>query len=177
MALDSLDSNFKILAALNEEAMIDGDMDVVTTITTGVGSHSNTVVNWNNRREGWRKRSATYPLDNRSSKRMGGKWDPLDDRNPRGGQRQLGSKDQASFKEGSLRNGDGDSCVKCEGGADSDRLKSEESVGDTSVNGESGDDSNVKGEGGERGVGMITLTPKEVEEAKELVLKLMGYFS
>lgn len=158
--LDALEANFSTLATLHEEAMKEGDASVITAITDRVGSHRNAVVNWSSKnnitvRGAGRKRSAT---------------DPLDDGNVRGGRRRCGSKELASSSREGLRSGGG----SIEGG---DRLKSviSEAGGGSSVPSEedtgNGCSSVDSGDGDQKGVG-ITL-----EEAKDLVQKLMTFFS
>lgn len=199
--LDALEANLKTLVTLHKEAMLQGDAGVVTAIDAGVGSFRNTVVNWsckdNRTVGGGRKRTATDPVDMRNlsknkrieSRKKRSAMNPRDYGNTRG-RRQQGSRDLALFEEEGLRSGGGGSCVKSEGDVGGDRLTSEGSAGGTNAKSEDGGGGgggescegvaggSVGSADGERGAGVgVTLTAKDVEDAKELVQKLMGYFS
>lgn len=212
--LDALDANFKTLASLHEEAVKEGDANVVTSIAAGVASHRNTVVNWRSKNKrievtgrkrsatdpldegsirGWRKRHGSKELGSREGLRSGGGGRCVSsDRLKNEGGEASGGGDRLKSKDGaSVRSEDGDrmksgSGVRSESSGSIDRLKSEGGVrsgcGDRS-NSEGGagvssvvTESTDRSRSGEKGVG-ITLDAKDVEEAKELVQKLMSYFS
>ena len=172
-ALDALESNFKTLISLHKEAVTEGAEGVINTITTGVGSHRDMVGTWSSTNKlsgGGRKRSATDSLcegtSNKNKKVGAGQKRRASDHQEgsvRGAQRWRGSGDSSPLRKGA-RSRSGEKTVKGE----RDRLRGEADTGSGGVRSGSGEDTASEA---------ITLAPKDVTEVKELMQRLMGYFS
>lgn len=187
IVLDSLQSNFQALARLHDEAVLAGDSQVVAAIAAGIGSHRAAVVSWEQTeglREGGgggRKRGAASPVDSSSrehKKRLAGD-----------GGRSLETAAEGQHVDdtrtecqpdivrgklvvrGSISEDTGpELSSSCEGGSDGNQSNNRGTTG-------SQEPSCTDGSEACSVPGPITLTTQQIQEAKDLMHKLMRYFS
>lgn len=203
--LENLQSNFKTLALLHEEAVKAGAGQVVEAITAGIGSHRAAVVGWEQTEGGrsveggGRKRSATSPPDSSNRERRkrlagdgGGKALKSTGEGQDGDvirtELQVGSKDSCEVVRSKVivRSSDSEDTPKKELSSDSE----EGGNGNKSIGGDfagdkvqeascsTGDRSHTSCAATNSNESEpITLTGKQIQEAKDLMQKLMGYFS
>ncbi len=199
--LESLQSNFKTLALLHDEAVKTGASELVDVISAGISSHRALLANWEQTAgikkvddtqkngNGGRKRSSTSPLDMRIKKdrsiNISGSIQPI-----AGGREVLDghsgstgrSSTRSSLLQGTVRQlsevDDGQCRRKVTVSAGDSERTELLMVGDASSGDKdrTDDQEDLLQESHRDTPSKVTLTVEQVQEAKDLIHKLMGFF-